>query len=41
VTYTAYTLVGHFRILAAIRYPWLAPTLADVLAFIARTPPAR
>ena len=41
VTYTAYPRVGHFRILAGIRYQWLAPTLADVLTFIARTPPAR
>jgi acetyl esterase/lipase len=41
MTYTAYPRVGHFRILAGIRYPWLAPTLADVLAFITRTPPAR
>lgn len=41
VTYTVYPHVGHFRILAGIRYPWLAPTLEDVLAFIARTPPAR
>jgi acetyl esterase/lipase len=38
VTHTQYRGVGHFRILAAMRYPALASTLADVTDFILRTP---
>ena len=34
----SYPGVGHFRILVALRYPALAPTLADVTAFIAAAP---
>ncbi len=34
VTYLTYPGIGHFRIALALRYPRLAPTLADMLAFI-------
>ena len=40
VTLTRYDGIGHFRILAAVRYPRLAPTLRDVLAFVEQTPVA-
>jgi hypothetical protein len=29
-----YAGVGHVRILSALRYPKLAPTLADIIAFV-------
>lgn len=32
--------IGHFRILAALRYPALGPTLGDVTSFIEQTPAA-
>ena len=35
VTYKRYPGIGHFRILAGLRYPSLAPTLGDVVAFMA------
>ncbi|MEP7042898.1 MAG: alpha/beta hydrolase [Dokdonella sp.] len=41
VTFTRYAGVGHFRILAALRFPSLAPTLDDVVAFIRATPASR
>ncbi|HEU4665854.1 MAG TPA: alpha/beta hydrolase [Dokdonella sp.] len=34
-----YPGVGHFRILAGLRFPSLAPTLDDVLAFVRAIPP--
>lgn len=40
VTHKQYAGVGHFRILAAMQYPALAPTRADVTDFILRTPAA-
>ncbi|WP_313919379.1 alpha/beta hydrolase [Tahibacter sp.] len=40
VTFRRYPNAGHFRVLAALRFTWLAPTLADVLAFVRSTPPA-
>ncbi len=40
VTFRRYPTAGHFRVLAALRYTSLAPTLADVLAFVRSTPPA-
>ena len=40
VTIKRYAGSGHFRILAAIRFTSLAPTLADVVAFVRATPPA-
>lgn len=36
-----YPGIGHFRILAGLRYPSLAPTLGDVVRFIDETPPAK
>jgi acetyl esterase/lipase len=41
VTYKRYAHVGHFRILAAIRYPALGATLADIVAFIDAAPPSK
>ena len=40
VTLRQYPGIGHFRILAGLRYPVLAPTLVDVVRFIEDTPPA-
>ncbi|MEO5561075.1 MAG: alpha/beta hydrolase [Dokdonella sp.] len=40
VTHRQYPGVGHFRILAAMRYPALSPTRADVTDFILRMPAA-
>lgn len=40
VTALHYPQPGHFRILAGLRYPALAPTLADVVHFIQSTPAA-
>lgn len=40
VTFRRYPNAGHFRVLAALRFTWLAPTLADVLAFVRSTPSA-
>ncbi len=40
VTQKQYAGVGHFRILAAMRYPALSPTLADVTNFMLHTPAA-
>ncbi|MEO6688318.1 MAG: alpha/beta hydrolase [Dokdonella sp.] len=40
VVHKEYPRVGHFRILAAMRYPALSPTLADVADFIRHTPAA-
>lgn len=39
VTFKRYPHAGHFRVLAALRFVSLAPTLADVLAFVRETPP--
>ncbi len=36
VTYKRYPDIGHFRILAGLRYTSLAPTLADIVAFISQ-----
>ncbi|MEO7324830.1 MAG: alpha/beta hydrolase [Dokdonella sp.] len=38
VTHKQYRGVGHFRVLAAMRYPALSPTRADVTDFILHTP---
>ena len=38
VTFQRYPNAGHFRVLAALRFTSLAPTLADVLAFVRSTP---
>jgi acetyl esterase/lipase len=40
VTFRRYPNAGHFRVLAALRFTSLAPTLADVLAFVRSTPAA-
>ena len=40
VTERRYPRAGHFRILAGVRFPALAPTLADVLAFVREARPA-
>lgn len=37
VTVHAYAGIGHFRIVAGMRYPALAPTLADVVRFVTAT----
>ncbi len=34
-----YPGIGHFRILAGLRFSALAPTLADIIAFVRATPP--
>ena len=34
--YRAYPELGHVRILSAFRFPSLAPTLADTVAFVKR-----
>ena len=39
VTSKRYAASGHFRILAGLRYPSLAPTLTDIVAFIAQARP--
>ena len=41
VTLTRYDGIGHFRILAAVRYPRLGTTLGDIIAYVARTPSAQ
>jgi len=38
VTYKTYPGIGHFRILAGLRYPTLAPTLGDVVDFLLAPP---
>jgi len=40
VTCRRYPNAGHFRVLAALRFTSLGPTLADVLAFVRSTPAA-
>ena len=37
VTLRPYADIGHFRILAGVRYPTLAPTLGDVVHFVTNT----
>ena len=39
VTLQRYAGLGHFRIIAAVRFPKLAPTLADMAAFLRDTAP--
>jgi acetyl esterase/lipase len=41
VTSRLYPGVGHFRILAGLRFTALAPTLDDIVAFIEATPPVQ
>lgn len=41
VEYSPYPGIGHIRILAAIRYPRFGATLADMVAFVERTPAAQ
>lgn len=38
VSFERYPKAGHFRVLAALRFTSLAPTLADVLAFVREMP---